>query len=90
MSILSANRYADYDLFWRELGGQLDAFGFFVLPSNEHCQPAVLSHKHSSRRRRRAQLKLAIFDQVEGTVGFSDPRKPGEAPLFALSTCLAS
>jgi uncharacterized protein VirK/YbjX len=67
----SADCYADHDLFFRELGGQLDAFGFFVLPARERRQPRALSHKHSSRRRRRSELRSAIFSQVENTIAHS-------------------
>lgn len=50
----SAHVYADYDAFWRELGGGPERHGFFVLPEflPHHSASDVPSHKRSAYRKR--------------------------------------
>ena len=57
--------FADYDGFWREVGGEADAAGQFALPEQLSSRP--LSEIHSSRRaeyRRRDEVRASLEQQI--------------------------
>ena len=66
LNATNMNFHSNYDLLWEQLGGQLTGSGFYLLPSRfAYCAGISQGRKHRSRRRRRTDLKSALFRNLE-------------------------
>jgi uncharacterized protein VirK/YbjX len=62
--------HSRYDVFWEELGGQLDSSGFYVLPfpSYHRAEPKQDGGTHARRHRKRTELKAAVYKMLENNL----------------------
>ena len=69
--------YSNYDVLWEQLGGELTGSGFYLLPSRFTYWSGInWGHKHRSRRRRRTDLKNALFRNLENGLTTALLRRP--------------
>lgn len=72
----SSSVHADYDAFWKELGGQPGANDLYVLPSAvAHRDPALVASRKRAEYRRRQDLRASVTEAVRTLVRNGQERR---------------